>query len=169
MKSVGISILFIACAVAGSAQEVQPARGRDHIQLTGRVVRYDAALHRGTSQGDLILEVQNDEKLQYVRLRYSPNGFGFDAPKARIDQLLPDGMFSEGPLVWRFTAHTPLTKEELGACSTSGKTFGKKSDGRLVEVDRYTAVPGKEKEQVPEWRSLGCVITDNWSQLEVPR
>lgn len=136
--------------------------------LVGSVVRYDASMSSHTSQADFVVKLSTKGQKKYIRLRYAPNGFGFDAPPAKREQLVPRRMFSDGNLVWAFHAHTPRNSEEQTACSGRAKQYAPGKKGSLVEVERYAIVHGSEREAVPQPESLSCLIADGWSQNTRP-
>jgi len=95
--------------------------------LTGRVVFYNPSLMGTTQNGDIVVEVSGGDRL--VHLVYSPFDFGFDAPSAKITQLMPKEMISNQNLVWNFKVHPPLNEEERGPCRPLPKVM-KDKDGK---------------------------------------
>jgi len=141
----------------GSFQTLPAVRSES---LEGSVVRYDVG---STSQADFVVNLKANGGKKYIRLRYSPNGFGFDAPPAKPEQLAPKAMFSDGSVVWIFQAHTPRNPEEQSACTSYVKRYAPGKDGQLVEVERFAPVPGHESEIIPKPESLSCLIMENWT------
>jgi hypothetical protein len=141
----------------GSFQTLTAVRSE---RLEGSVVRYDVG---STSQADFVVKLKANGGKKYIRLRYSPNGFGFDAPPAKPEQLAPKAMFSDGSVVWIFQAHTPRNPEEESACTSYVKRYVPGKDGQLVEVERFAPVPGHESEIIPKPESLSCLIMENWT------
>ena len=68
-------------------------------RLEGTVVMYDALINLRTTQADFIVKLKTSDGKKYIRLRYSPHGFGFDAPPAKPEQLVPKEMFTDGSVV----------------------------------------------------------------------
>jgi hypothetical protein len=132
--------------------------------LVGRVIRYDASLSVHTSQGDMVIRTGDDGK--HVRLRYAPNGFGFDAPPAKDVQLLPRQMFSGSNSAWSFHVHSPRDREETNACTAVQKQYAPDGHGQVVEVERYTTVPGESADQSLRPESLPCLILDSWDMIK---
>lgn len=132
--------------------------------LVGSVVRYDASMSSRTSQADLVLKLKVEGATKYVRLRYAPNGFGFDAPPANPEQLLPRDMFLDGNRVWTFRVHAPRTREEETACMGRVKQYAPGKNGQLVKVERFVAVPGHEREDIPKPEALSCSIVESWER-----
>src|SRR5438874_1338489 len=126
--------------------------------LVGSVVTYDAAMTSRTSQADFVVKLRARREKKFIRLRYAPNGFGFDAPPAKPEQLVPKRMFSEGNLVWTFNAHAPRSNEEQSACTGRAKQYVPGKRGGLVEVERYAIVPGSEHDAMPQPESLRCLV-----------
>ena len=135
----------------------------DRKTVVGSVVKYDAAMSSRTAQADLILKAAKGPG-QYVRLRYAPNGFGFDAPPAKREQLIPKEMLSDGKLVWSFRVHPPRTREEESACSSQAKQYAPGKDGQLIEVERFAAVPGQKVLNTPSPEVLSCFVVESWAQ-----
>lgn len=131
--------------------------------LVASVVRYDASLSSHSSEADMAVRLKEDSN-KYLRLLYSPHDFGFDAPPANESQLLPREMFSDGKIVWVFRVHAPRNLGEKSACTEVRKQLVPGKDGQLVEVERYTAVPGKEGDQTPKPELLGCMIVESWTK-----
>src|SRR5260370_3193118 len=102
--------------------------------LVGSVVRYDASMRSHTSQADLVLKLKTEGENKYIRLRYAPDGFGFDAPPARPEKLLPKEMFSDGRLVWTFHAHVPRNREEESACTSRAKQYAPGKKPRFADA-----------------------------------
>jgi hypothetical protein len=131
-------------------------------RLEGIVVRCDAEMNLRTSQADFVVKLKTKVGNKYIRLRYSPNGFGFDAPPAKPEQLVPKEMFSDGRLVWIFQAHNPRSPEEKSACTGRVKRYVSGKEGQLVEADRFVPVLGHEREIIPKPESLPCLIVEYW-------
>ena len=144
----------------GSVQTVPAVRSE---RLEGVVVRYDAGMSLRTSQADFVVKLKADAGKKYIRLRYSPYGFGFEAPPAKPEQLAPKEMFSDGSVVWIFQAHTPRNPEEQSACTSHAKRYVPGKEGQLVEVERFAPVPGYESEIIPKPESLSCLIMEGWT------
>src|SRR5215213_10165026 len=108
-----------------SFQTMPAARSK---RLEGVVVKYVPV---STSQVDIIVKLKTDAGKKYIRLRYSPSGFGFDAPPATPEQLAPKAMFSDGGVIWSFQAHSPRNPEEQSACAGRVKRYASEKDGRL--------------------------------------
>ena len=91
----------------GSFQTLPAVRSE---RLEGGVVRYDAGMSLRTSQADFVVKLKTSDGNKYIRLRYSPHGFGFDAPPAKPEQLVPKEMFTDGSVVWisRLIVHAIL-------------------------------------------------------------
>lgn len=167
MKSPRVLLFAVICGgtVCGQVHPA-PSRETSNEKLSGVVVRYDAHLQSRSAQADLIVRVGRKGEPQYMRLRYAPNGFGFDAPKARRDQLVPKEMFSEGGTVWLFAIRPPSGSEETAVCRANEKAFREDSTGQLIEISRYSTVPGQEDAVVPTLRSIPCVILTSWSRAK---
>jgi hypothetical protein len=161
-------------------------------RLEGVVVSYDADMSLRTSQADFIVKLNTSDGKKYIRLRYSPHGFGFDqsldvrgkvdtfekirispaqwypfgAPPAKPKQLVPKVMFSVGSVVWIFQAHSPRNPEERVACYRQIKRYLPGKDGLPVEVERFAYVPGPESEIIPKPESLSCLILEDWTLKE---
>src|SRR5262245_29351522 len=167
----------------GSFQTLPAVRSE---RLEGIVVSYDAEMSLRTSQADFVVKLKTSDEKKYIRLLYSPHGFGFDAPPAKPKfgfdaapakpkQLAPKGMFSVGSLatkmmfsvgsVWIFQAHSPRNPEERRACYGQIKRWLVK-DGQPVEVERFVSVPGQESEIIPKPESLSCLIMEDWTLKE---
>jgi hypothetical protein len=131
--------------------------------LVGSVVKYDASLSSHTSQADLVLKLKAKGVTKYVRLRYAPNGFGFDAPPAKPEQLLPKELFSDGTRAWIFRVHAPHNPEEEGACTGRATQYAPGQKG-LVEVERFVSVSGQESKDTPKPESLPCLIVEGWTK-----
>jgi hypothetical protein len=157
-----IVIIALLLLFNGSVQTV-PAIGSE--RLEGVVVRYDAGMNLRTSQEDFVVKLKANVDKKYIRLRYSPNGFGFDAPPAKPEQLAPKEMFSDGSLVWIFQVRTPRNPEEQSACTYRVMRYvpGKEGKLKLVEAERFAPVPGHESEIIPKPESLSCLIMENWT------
>jgi hypothetical protein len=147
----------------GSFQTLPAVRSE---RLEGIVVRYDAEMSLRTSQEDFVVKLRANAGKKYIRLRYAPNGWGFDAPPAKPEQLAPKVMFSDGSVVWIFQAHSPRNPEEQGACTGQIKRYAPGKDGQLVEVERFASVPGQESEIIPKPESLSCLIMEDWTLKE---
>jgi hypothetical protein len=130
--------------------------------LVGSVVRYDASLNSHTPAADMAVKLK-EEGNKYVRLLYSPHDFGFDAPPATELQRLPKEMFSNGSLVWTFRVHVPRNPAEKSACTSVRKQLAPGKHGKVVEIERYTSVPGRENDQTPKPESLQCMIVETWA------
>jgi hypothetical protein len=117
-----------------------------------------------TSQADLILKLKSADEDKYTRLRYAPDGFGFDAPPATPDKLLPKEMFLDGHLVWNFRVHVPRNREEETACKFRGTQYVPGKEGKLVEMERFAAVPGHENDKTPRPASLSCFVIEGWAK-----
>jgi hypothetical protein len=151
----------LAIKVLLSFQTLPAARSE---RLEGAIVKYDPV---STSQVDFIVKLKtNAGKKKYIRLRYSPSGFGFDAPPAKPEQLVPKAMFSDGSVIWIFQAHSPRNPEEQSACSGQVKRYASGKDGQLVKVERFAPVPGYESEIIPKPESLSCLIMEGWKSKE---
>jgi hypothetical protein len=131
--------------------------------LIGSVVRYDASLN-SHAEADMAVKLK-EERNKFVRLLYSPHDVGFDAPPATESQRLPKEMFSNGSLVWIFRVHVPRNPEEKSACTSVRKQLAPGNQGKVVEIERYTSVPGRENDQTPKPESLRCVIVESWTRL----
>src|SRR5215470_8819282 len=59
----------------GSFQTLPAVRSE---RLEGIVVSYDADMSLRTSQADFVVKLKTSYGKKYIRLRYSPHGFGFD-------------------------------------------------------------------------------------------
>ncbi len=46
-------------------------------------------LREKTAQADIIVKTEQECHVQFVRLRYAPSGFGFDARAGKEGQLIP--------------------------------------------------------------------------------
>jgi hypothetical protein len=147
----------------GSFQNLPAVRSE---RLEGTIVRYDAGMNLRTSQADFVLKLKTSEGKNYIRLRYSPHGFGFDAPPANPEQLAPKEMFTDGSVVWIFQAHSPRNPEEQSACTGQVKRYALGKDGQLVDVERFVSVPGHESEIIPKPESLSCLIMEDWTLKE---
>src|SRR5215510_10036394 len=163
----------------GSFQTLPAVRSE---RLEGIVVSYDAEMSLRTSQADFVVKLKTSDGKKYIRLRYSPHGFGFDtvekirirpaqwypfgAPPAKPEQLAPKVMFSDGSVVWIFQAHSPRNPEERGACYRQIKRYLPGKDGLPVEVERFASVPGQESEIIPNPESLSCLIMEDWTLKE---
>ena len=132
--------------------------------LVGSVVSYDTVMASRTSQRDFIVKLRAKGEKKYIRLRYAPNSWAFDAPPAKPEQLVPKGMFSDGNLVWTFHAHAPRNGEEQAACTGRGRLYAPGKAGQLVEVERFAPVPGRENENSPKPESLSCLIVEDWAK-----
>ena len=150
-----------AVPVSGKSElpNLFPGRSRT---LVGSVLRYDAFLSSHSPEADMLLRLKEAGN-KYLRLLYSPGDFGFDAPPATPSQLLPQEMFSDGKIIWTLHAHAPRNEREKTACASFPKQLAPAKDGQLVEVERYSSVPGTAKEQVPQAPSLECMIVESWS------
>jgi hypothetical protein len=147
----------------GSFQTLPAVRSE---RLEGAVVRYDAGMNLRTSQADFVVKLKTSDGKKYIRLRYSPHGFGFDAPPAKPEQLAPKEMFTDGSVVWIFQAHSPRNPEEQSACTGQVKRYAPGKDGQLVEMERFASVPGHESEIIPKPESLSCLIMEDWTLKE---
>jgi hypothetical protein len=171
----------------GSFQTLPAVRSE---RLEGIVVSYDAEMSLRTSQADFVVKLKTSDGKKYIRLRYSPHGFGFDAPPghanvyprfdappghasvyprgavAKPEQLAPKVMFSDGSVVWIFQAHSPRNPEERRACFGQIKRYLPGKDGLPVEVERFASVPGQESEIIPKPESLSCLIMEDWTLKE---
>jgi hypothetical protein len=147
----------------GSLQTLTAVRSE---RLERIVVRYDAGMNLRTSQADFVVKLKASDGKKYIRLRYSPHGFGFDAPPAKSEQLAPKEMFADGSVVWIFRAHSPRNPEEQSACTGQVKRYAHGKDSRLVEVERFASVPVHESEIIPKPESLSCLIMGNWELKE---
>ena len=127
-------------------------------------MRYDAAMSTRTSKADLIVKSTSEGEYKYTRLRYAPDGFGFDAPPATSDKLLPKEMFSNGHLVWTFHVHAPRNAEEETACKLRAKQYAPDKQGKRVEVERFAPVPGQGADTTPKAESLHCFIIEHWTK-----
>ena len=154
-RTVAVALLLLT---PGAAQLVPPQSER----LVGSIIKYDASMHLHSAQADLVVKLQAKGETKYVRLRYSPS-FGFDAPPAKPEQLLPKEMFSNGALVWTFRVHAPHNREEESACVRPGKQYAPGPNG-LVEVEPFVSVPGHEGENIPKPESLLCSIIEGWDK-----
>jgi hypothetical protein len=167
----------------GSFQALPAVRSE---RLEGIVVSYDAEMSR-TSQADFVVKLETSDGKKYIRLRYSPHGFGphgfgfdtsekirirpapwypFGAPPAKPEQLAPKEMFSDGSVVWIFQAHSPRNPEERRACYGQRKRYLPGTDGQPAEVERFASVPGQESEIIPKPESLSCLIMEDWRLKE---
>lgn len=174
-KSILISLVLCCWSAAQTAppshekatvlpsENVQPPKGlfASSEVLVGYVVRYDASLSSHSPEADMAVKLKMD-KDNYVRILYSPHDFGFDAPPATESQLLPKEMFSDGNRAWTFHVHDPRNTAEKSACISVRKQFAPGKRGKLVEIERYKPVPGKENEQTPKPESLRCVVLESW-------
>jgi hypothetical protein len=158
-----IIIIALLPLFNGSVQAVPAVRSE---RLEGVVVRYDAGMSLGSSKADFVVKLKANVDKKYIRLRYSPNGFGFDAPPAKPEQLVPKEMFSDGSLVWIFQVHISRNHEEQSACTSRIIRYVPGKEGRLVEVERFAAVPGHESEIIPKPESLSCLIMESWTLKE---
>jgi hypothetical protein len=172
----------------GSFQTLPAVRSE---RLEGIVVGYDAEMSLRTSQADFVVKLETSDGKKYIRLRYSPHGFGlekvaesekfetfekirirpaqwypFGAPPAKPEQLAPKEMFSDGSVVWIFQAHSPRNPEEQRACTGQVKRYLPGKDGLPVEVERFASVPGPESEIIPKPESLSCLILEDWTLKE---
>jgi len=125
-------------------------------RLEGIVVSYDALMSLRTSQADFVVKLETSDGKKYIRLRYSPPGFPFDAP-------LPKLMFSDGSVVWNFQAHSPRNPGERSACTGQIKRYLAGKDGLPVEVERFAPVPGQESEIIPKPEAMSCLILEDWT------
>src|SRR5262245_17177441 len=140
----------------GSFQTLPAVRSE---RLEGIVVSYDALMSLRTSQADFVVKLETSDGKKYIRLRYSPPGFPFDAPPPKL-------MFSDGSVVWIFQAHSPRNPVERGACTGRIKRYLPGNDGLPVEVERFASVPGQESEIIPKPESLPCLIMEDWTLKE---
>jgi hypothetical protein len=155
-RTLAIALLLLT---PGAAQLVPPRSET----LVGSIIKYDASMSSHSAQADLIVKVQSKGTTKYVRLRYAPDGFGFDAPIAKPEQLLPKEMFSNGALSWTFRFHAPHNRDEEGACLRPGKQYAPGPKG-LVEIEPFVSVPGHEGENIPKPESLPCSIIESWAK-----
>lgn len=154
------STIILGLLQSGAPLQGMLADGKE--LLVGSVVRYDALANGGTSQGDLLIKTELDAR--FIRLRYSPHDFGFDAPPSKESELLPKEMFSNGSLLWNFRVHVPNNYSEIGACKSIPKKAVRDKDGHLAMIEGYVPVPGREAIQLPRTESLPCLIVDSWSK-----
>lgn len=148
-------IALLCLALTGSAEPTET--------VVGSVTKYDASMSSHTSQADMIVCLRSQSN-KYIRLRYAPNGFAFDAPKVRPEQLLPNEMFSDGTLAWVFRIHSPRSPEEQTACTARTVQYKTGKRGKPVEVERFKSLPGHERDNVPQPKSLPCFIIEAWSR-----
>jgi len=129
--------------------------------LLCEIVQYDKEMSARTSQADIVVIAESDGRL--LRIRYAPNGFGFDAPPAKTSQLVPPDMLSNENLRWAVFVHAPRNPDERDACTAPRKRFAPGKNGALVEVDRFTPVPGKQVIHSLQSSALPCYILDRWT------
>ncbi len=67
--------------------------------VIANVVRFEASITQTTNQADLVVKTDSGK---YVRLRYSPFDFGWDAPAAKPNQMITEEMVRVVSLVWKF-------------------------------------------------------------------
>ena len=130
--------------------------------LTARVVQFDHFMSKGTSQADLVVRTENTDKPEYLRLRYAPEGWGFDAPSATQIQLHPQEVFTNPNLVWTFSTEEPRNDEEKAACSGGASYIQENSDGAKTEINPYERVPGSIGGEPSNPRSLHCLVLKSW-------
>jgi hypothetical protein len=141
-----------------------PAGGK--LSYTGVVVRY-APQFSTRSEGDLILRVVSEREAVFVRIRYVGNHGLPEGPSPGPSDLLPANLLSN-LMVWNLVVHRPMGRWEQSTCGSEQKAWAPGADGKLVEVERYDAVAGREREQVPDWRTLPCVILERWEPRTKP-
>jgi hypothetical protein len=105
---VRISLLIgLLLALQPKSQDISPWAdpSKSPIILSGKIVRYDPFQFESA---DLILRTPQGK---FVRLLYSPHDWGFDAPHAKPEQMIPQEMIFNGKLDWRFRAHLLRTEQ----------------------------------------------------------
>jgi hypothetical protein len=162
VKYIGIALMLYLSLPFQKTSAIQHSDA--YTRVVGSIVRYDASMSNRTSQADLIIKGKSEASNKYTRLRYAPDGFGFDAPTTTRDKLMPKEMFSDGRLEWTFHVHTPRNDEEKTACKFRGKHYIPGKYGKMVEVERFVAVPGHENESFPNPESLPCFIIERWAK-----
>jgi hypothetical protein len=159
------TLVAITAAMLLVAQSGPPIFGKAQIatiEARGRVVRYDSISNAGTANADMIVLLSGNDG--FVRLLYSPFDFGWDAPPATADQLLPQSMFTDGKLTWQFRVRDARNPEERARCSSFPKKGIYHGDGHLKLVSPYVAVPGNKSLAVPRAKSLPCRIIVGWKR-----
>jgi hypothetical protein len=134
-------------------------------EACGHVVRY-APPPPGSYRANVILKLKAGTSM-FTKLLYAPQGFGFDAPAARREQLLPDAVFSGVKAEWCFKVHVPQTGEERAACQERQIQLSRDPDEPgppAVERDAYMPVPGSEREKVPPAKALRFFIVGSWER-----
>jgi hypothetical protein len=130
--------------------------------VVGQLVLFDAFLHSNSSHEDMIVKASKPDRL--VRLLYAATGFGFDAPPARNDQLMPRDIFQDGRVVWKFSVHEPYGSEETQACKAIEKKNAPNDRGNVVATPRYIPVPESRAPASFDPMTLPCFIIDKWEK-----
>jgi hypothetical protein len=155
-------LITVECS-AGSSSKSRPSQKMEGISIMGYIEQYDSELSL-TAQDDMIVRLKDKQK-EYVRLHYSPY-YGFDAPPAKPEQLLPKKeMFSNSNQLWLFKAHAPKTGEESSACTQKYIRHRKDKNGSTIEGSRYDPPPGKQTDVLPKTELLPCFIIDSWKLI----
>ena len=131
--------------------------------LTGRVVLYNWFTMGWWSEGDLVVKTMDGKTL--VHLLYSPFDFGFDAPAAKPEQIMPEEMIRDGSIVWTFRVHPPLNDSENDHCAPLPLVV-KDRNGKPIPIDRnrYSPISEKMEARVPLPEGIPCLIVAAWSK-----
>jgi hypothetical protein len=132
------------------------------VELTARAMSYDPF----TLGSELIVEAPSDGK--YLRLLYSPFDWGFDAHEAQPSQMMPQEMFRDGSVVWKFTAHPAMSDQQKLLCNSVSKSAikGNGEHDYILLPRKLTKIPGSEDKELPAVQTMPCLIVLSWENTK---
>jgi hypothetical protein len=146
------AILLLWCCTSLAGQ----SNASVSYDLRGRIVLYDWFSHEQTSNDEFVVKT-TDPKLPYVRLIYRAY-WGFDAPSSSAKDVLDRWAFIGHGALWAFSAQSPETSGEKGACVFSVTGFKYEDETGNGEVPRFIPTPGADVAGIPPITTLPCFI-----------